>query len=185
MPLESNDPACAASGCIVWLTGLSASGKTTLADELARALTELGVAHTVLDGDRLRATISRDLGFSRADREENIRRIFELALADAQRGSVVIVAAISPYRDIREQLRSNSPVAFYEVFVDAPLAVCEQRDPKGLYQRARAGELKGFTGIDDPYEPPTSPEVHCRTDSETVTESCARVLSILPLSLTR
>jgi adenylylsulfate kinase len=185
MPLESKDPACAASGCIVWLTGLSASGKTTLANEVARALSERGVSRTVLDGDRLRATISRDLGFSRADREENIRRIFELALADAQRGSVVIVAAISPYRDIREQLRSNSPVPFYEVFVDAPLAVCEQRDPKGLYQRARAGELKGFTGIDDPYEPPTSPEVHCRTHTETIAESCARVLSVLPLSLTR
>jgi adenylyl-sulfate kinase len=183
--MESKEQARDGTGCIVWLTGLSASGKTTLANELARTLTELGVAHTVLDGDRLRATLSRDLGFTPADREENVRRIFELALTDARKGAVAIVAAISPYRGGRDQLRNRSPVPFYEVFVDAPLAVCEQRDPKGLYQRARSGELKGFTGIDDPYEAPTSPDVHCRTDSETVAESCTRVLSVLPLSLTR
>ncbi len=135
--MESKERARAGTGCIVWLTGLSASGKTTLANELARALAERSVAHTVLDGDRLRATLSRDLGFTRADREENVRRIFKLALAEAKQGAVASVAAISPYRIVREQLRSLSPVPFYEVFVDAPLAVCEQRDPKGLYQRAR------------------------------------------------
>jgi len=178
--MESKELA-AGKGCIVWLTGLSAAGKTTLANELARALTERGVAHAVLDGDRLRTTLSRDLGFSRADREENVRRIFELALTEAKQGTIAIVAAISPYLSMRQNLRSRSPVPFYEVFVDAPLTVCEQRDPKGLYQRARAGELKGFTGIDDPYEPPTSPDAHCRTDQESTLESCARVLSILSL----
>jgi adenylylsulfate kinase len=183
--MESKEHARAGTGCIVWLTGLSASGKTTLANEVARALSERSVSHTVLDGDQLRATLSRDLGFSRADREENVRRIFAFALTEAKKSTVAIVAAISPYRSVRDHLRSFSPVPFFEVFVDAPLAVCEQRDPKGLYQRARAGELKGFTGIDDPYERPTWPDVHCRTDIETVAESCARVLSVLPLSLTR
>jgi len=177
MPTEPQSPAT--SGGIVWLTGLSAAGKTTLADELARALAQLGVAHTVLDGDRLRATLSRDLGYTRADREENVRRIFALALTEARQGAVAIVAAISPYRSMRENLRNDSPVPFFEVFVDAPLAVCEQRDPRGLYRRARAGEIQRFTGIDDPYEPPTSPHVHCRTDTETIAASCARILSVL------
>ena len=166
-------------GCIAWLTGLSAAGKTTLAAELSAALAARGVAHQVLDGDRLRTTICRDLGFTRADREENVRRICRLAVAEAEQGAVVLVAAIAPYRCVRDELRSGSPVPFFEVFVDAPLAVCEQRDPKGLYRRARAGELKGFTGIDDPYETPQSPDVHCRTDIETVVESCARVLALL------
>jgi adenylylsulfate kinase len=168
-----------APGCIAWLTGLSAAGKTTLAMEIARALGVLGVRHRVLDGDQLRATVCRDLGFSHADREENVRRIFELAVEEARHGAVVIVAAIAPYRNLREQLRNDSPVAFFEVFVDAPLAVCELRDPKGLYQRARSGELKGLTGIDDPYEAPQSPDAHCRTDIESVPESCARVLRLL------
>jgi adenylyl-sulfate kinase len=166
-------------GCIVWLTGLSAAGKTTLANAVARELASHGTLHSVLDGDRLRSTVSRDLGFTRADRVENVRRIFQLALADAQRGAVVLVAAISPCRELREQLRSSAPLPFLEIFVDAPLAVCEQRDPKGLYLRARAGELKNFTGIDDPYEPPTAPDAHCPTSEETVRQSCARVLKLL------
>ena len=166
-------------GCIAWLTGLSAAGKTTLAVELGAALTARGVAHVVLDGDRLRTTICRDLGFTREDREENVRRICRLAVSEAEQGAVVLVAAISPYRSVRNELRAGSPVPFFEVFVDAPLAVCEQRDPKGLYRRARAGELKGFTGIDDPYEMPEAPDAHCRTDLETVQESCARVLELL------
>jgi adenylyl-sulfate kinase len=167
------------TGCIVWLTGLSAAGKTTLATELAGALARLGVRDKVLDGDQLRATICRDLGFSRADREENVRRIYQLAVEEALLGVVVIVAAIAPYRSLRDQLRDNSPVPFFEVFVDAPISVCEQRDPKGLYRRARSGELKGLTGIDDPYEAPQSPDAHCRTDLESVEESCARVLRLL------
>jgi len=166
-------------GCILWLTGLSAAGKTTLAVELGAALDGRGVAHRVLDGDQLRATICRDLGFTRIDREENVRRIFRLAVEEAEQGSVVLVAAIAPYRGVRDALRAASPVRFFEVFVDAPLAVCERRDPKGLYRRARAGELKGLTGVDDPYEAPLAPHAHCRTDAETVEESCARVLALL------
>lgn len=174
-PIES----CSETGCIAWLTGLSAAGKTTLAMEIARELGALDVPHRVLDGDQLRATVCRDLGFSHADREENVRRIFELAVEEARQGVVVLVAAIAPYRSLRAELRSASPVAFFEVFVDAPLAVCELRDPKGLYQRARAGELKGLTGIDDPYEAPHAPDAHCRTDLESVPESCAKVLRLL------
>jgi adenylylsulfate kinase len=166
-------------GCIVWFTGLSAAGKTTLAAELADALQTMGVCTRLLDGDRLRATLSSDLGFSRNDREENVRRVYRLAVEEAFQGVVVLVAVISPYRSVRDQLRANSPVSFIEVFVDAPLAVCEQRDPKGLYRRARAGELLGFTGVDDPYEAPLSPDVHCHTDLETVEQSCVRVLSVL------
>ena len=169
----------ASVGCIAWLTGLSAAGKTTLAVELSAVLAARLVPHHVLDGDRLRNTLCSDLGFSRADREENVRRIYRLALAEAEHGAVVLVAVISPYRSVRDQLRLSAPVPFFEVFVDAPLPVCEQRDPKGLYRRARAGELKGFTGIDDPYEAPESPDIHCRTDLETVAESCARVLRVL------
>jgi adenylylsulfate kinase len=167
------------TGCIAWLTGLSAAGKTTLAVELARALASLGVQHKVLDGDQLRATICRDLGFSRADRDENVRRIYQLAVDEALCGAVVIVAAIAPYRSLRDRLRADSPVPFFEVFVDAPISVCERRDPKGLYRRARSGELKGLTGIDDPYEAPQSPDAHCRTDIENIEESCARVLRLL------
>jgi adenylylsulfate kinase len=168
-----------AAGCITWLTGLSAAGKTTLAIAVGAALEARGVAHRVLDGDRLRATLCRDLGFTRADREENVRRIFKLAAEEAQQGAVVLVAAIAPYRSVRDELRAASPVEFFEVFVDAPLAVCEERDPKGLYRRARAGELKGLTGVDDPYEAPMTPDARCRTDMETVEESCARVLALL------
>jgi adenylylsulfate kinase len=138
-----------------------------------------------LDGDRLRTTICRDLGFTRADREENVRRICRLAVEEAEQGAVVLVAAIAPYRGVRDALRATSPVPFFEVFVDAPLAVCEQRDPKGLYRRARAGELKGLTGVDDPYEAPLEPDAHCRTDIETVEESCARVLELLAPWTTR
>jgi adenylylsulfate kinase len=176
---QSQPQNTASTGCIVWLTGLSAAGKTTLANAVAVELASHAVPHSVLDGDRLRGTLSRDLGFSRGDREQNVRRIFQLALTQAQQGAVVLVAAIAPYRELRAQLRSSAPLPFFEVFVDAPLAVCEQRDPKGLYLRARAGELKNFTGIDAPYEPPTAPHVHCRTDSETVAVSCARILQFL------
>lgn len=167
------------TGCIAWLTGLSAAGKTTLANALAAALAGSGVRHKVLDGDQLRATICRDLGFSRADREENVRRIYQLAVDKALQGTVVIVAAIAPYRSLRDALRGSAPVPFLEVFVDAPLEVCEQRDPKGLYKRARRGELKGLTGIDDPYEAPLKPDAHCRTEIESIEESCARVLRLL------
>ena len=168
-----------AAGCIVWLTGLSAAGKTTLANALAAALAERGIQRRVLDGDQLRATVCRDLGFSRADREENVRRIYQLAVDEALQGTMVVVAAIAPYRSLRDQLRGDSPVPFFEVFVDAPLAVCEQRDPKGLYLRARRGELKGLTGVGDPYEAPLSPDARCRTDIESIEESTVQVLRLL------
>lgn len=173
------------SGCIVWFTGLSAAGKSTLAIEVAGSLQTLGVRTGLLDGDRLRATLCSDLGFSREDREENVRRVHRLAVEEALQGVVVLVAVISPYRSVRDQLRASSPVSWIEVYVDAPLAVCEQRDPKGLYRRARAGELPGFTGVDDPYEVPLSSDVHCHTDLETVGQSCARVLAVLQPWITR
>ena len=166
-------------GATVWITGLSGSGKSTVAAGVEQRLVKEGRGAYLLDGDNLRTGLNGDLGFSRADREENVRRIYRLALAEAEHGAVVLVAVISPYRSVRDQLRLSAPVPFFEVFVDAPLPVCEQRDPKGLYRRARAGELKGFTGIDDPYEAPESPDIHCRTDLETVAESCARVLRVL------
>jgi adenylyl-sulfate kinase len=174
-----------AAGCIAWFTGLSAAGKSTLAAELAGTLEILGVRTRLLDGDQLRATLCSDLGFSRNDREENVRRVYRIAVEEALQGVVVLVAVISPYRSVRDLLRASSPVSFFEVFVDAPLAVCEQRDPKGLYRRARAGELPGFTGVDDPYEAPLSPDVHCHTDLETVGQSCASVLNVLQPWTTR
>jgi adenylylsulfate kinase len=166
-------------GCILWMTGLSASGKTTLCGAVAQALATSGRSAVVLDGDVLRQTLSSDLGFSRADREENMRRIATLAFQHATAGSAVLVAAISPYRQLRETLRRTSPVPFFEVFVDAPLPVCEARDPKGLYRRARAGAIPHFTGIDDIYEPPATPDAHCHTAHETIEESCARLMALL------
>jgi len=170
---------CRSGGAIVWFTGLSASGKTILCEAVARLLTARGLPTVVLDGDILRQTISRGLGFSREDRNENVRRIGALAVDHARAGAVVLVAAISPYREIRDRLRSESPVPFFEVFVDAPLQVCEERDPKGLYRQARAGAIAGFTGIDAPYEAPELPAVHCHTELETIGESCAKIIPLI------
>lgn len=167
------------AGCIVWLTGLSAAGKTTLGQAVAMGLNQRKLPSVLLDGDSLRKTISLGLGFSREDRNENVRRIGRLAEEEAAKGSIVLVAAISPYRSMREDLRRRSRVPFFEVFVDAPLAVCEERDPKGLYRRARAGLLSRFTGIDDVYEAPEAPDLHCHTDRETVEESAAKILGLL------
>ncbi len=161
---------------VVWLTGLSASGKSSIARSALAELTARGLDAELLDGDDLRQTLCRDLGFSAEDRRENNRRIGELAAAHARAGKIVLVAAIAPFRETREELRARIG-CFVEVFVDAPLAVCESRDPKGLYQRARAGALAGFTGIDSPYEPPLSPQVHCLTGRETLAESAAKVLA--------
>ena len=166
-------------GFILWFTGLSASGKTTLCAKVAEALDGLGLEPLVLDGDALRRTVCRDLGFSREDREENMRRIATLATEHAKCGRAALVAIISPYRELREQLRRASAFPFVEVFVDAPLEVCEQRDPKGLYRRARSGELQHFTGIGDVYEVPMTPDIHCLTATETVEESCARIMHVL------
>jgi len=141
------------------LTGLSGSGKSTVAYALERALSACGRLSYVLDGDNLRHGLNGDLGFAAADREENIRRVGEVAALFADAGLIAIAAFISPYRRDRDRARRMAADRFFEVFCDTPLAVCEARDPKGLYRRARAGEIKGFTGIDDPYEPPESPEL--------------------------
>ncbi len=167
-------------GCVLWLTGLSSSGKSTIAAELERELFNLGRQVYVLDGDRVRHGLCSDLAFSPQDRTENIRRVGEVAKLFADAGLICITAFISPYRSDRECVRKLLPPGrFVEVFVNAPLAVCEQRDPKGLYARARAKEVKEFTGVSAPYEPPSNPELELRTDHLTVAESVAKVLDYL------
>src|ERR687892_966649 len=156
-------------GCVIWFTGLSGSGKTTIAHEVEEKLLEAGVAVEILDGDVVRENLSKGLGFSKGDRDINIRRIAFVAHLLQRNGVFVITAAISPYRAIREEARSMIK-DFVEVFADAPLEVCEGRDVKGLYAKARAGEIKGFTGVDDPYEAPEDAEVVCNTESESVEE---------------
>ena len=149
-------------GATVWFTGLSGSGKSTLADAVAGRLLRERQATYVLDGDNVRHGLNADLGFSAADRTENVRRVGEVARLMADAGLVALVPVISPYRADRDRVRAAHAVAglrFVEVFVDTPLALCEQRDPKGLYAKARAGELTGMTGIDDPYEEPVAPEL--------------------------
>ncbi len=161
-------------GVTIWLTGLSGAGKTTITQALAAKLRENGYAIEVLDGDVVRTNLTKGLGFSKEDRDENIRRIGFVSNLLTRHGVIVLVSAISPYREIRDEVRGKIG-NFLEVFVNAPLNVCEDRDVKGLYKRARAGEIKAFTGIDDPYEPPLNPEVECRTDLEELEESVAKV----------
>jgi adenylyl-sulfate kinase len=165
-------------GLTVWFTGLSAAGKSTIVRSAAAELATLGLRTEVLDADDLRKHLNRDLGFTKADRDENIRRIAYIASLLTRHGVVVLVAAVSPYRAARDEAR-QSIGAFVEVHVDAPLAVCEMRDPIGLYRRMRAGELHHIAGVDDPYEPPLAPELRCRTDEETVEESVAKVVSLV------
>jgi bifunctional enzyme CysN/CysC len=149
---------------VVWLTGLSGAGKSTIADLVEQQLFADGVHTCVLDGDNLRHGLCCDLGFSAQDRDENIRRVAEVAKLMVESGLVAIVAFISPFRAERDAARALfEPCEFIEVFVDAPLAVAEARDPKGLYARARAGEIRGLTGLDAPYEPPEEPELHLDT----------------------
>jgi bifunctional enzyme CysN/CysC len=167
-------------GCVIWLTGLSASGKSTIATELERELFLLGKHAYLLDGDNMRHGLCSDLGFSPDDRKENIRRIGEVAKLFADAGFICITAFISPYLSDRETVRKIVPEGrFIEVFVNAPVEVCEARDPKGLYARARAKEIKNFTGVSAPYESPSAPEVEVRTDKLTVAESAAAVLQYL------
>jgi adenylylsulfate kinase len=165
-------------GVTIWFTGLSGSGKSTIARALEAELRDQGYGLEVLDGDIVRTNLTKGLGFSRADRDENIRRIGFVAHLLTRNGVIVLVSAISPYREVRDELRDRID-DFVEVFVDAPLAVCEDRDVKGLYKKARAGEIKQFTGIDDPYEAPLNPEVHCHTDQETIEASVAKVIAQL------
>jgi bifunctional enzyme CysN/CysC len=165
-------------GVTAWLTGLSGSGKSTISVEVERRLLEAGVVAARLDGDNLRHGLNTDCGFDAAGRAEAVRRAGEAAALLSGAGLVTLVGMISPYRADRDRVRARHAacgVAFLEVFVDAPLAVAESRDPKGLYARARAGEIRGFTGIDDPYEAPAAPEVRLPT-GERGAEDCAQLL---------
>jgi adenylyl-sulfate kinase len=163
---------------VIWLTGLSSAGKSTLGHELTTRLRAENHRVEVLDGDIIRQHLCKDLGFSKPDRDENIRRIIFVAERLARNGVITIVSAISPYRELRDEARRCLP-GFIEVYVNAPLAVCEQRDRKGLYDRARAGEIAMLTGVNDPYEPPLSPEIECRTDTETIDESAGKILDFV------
>ena len=164
----------------LWFTGLPAAGKSTIANLLERRLFALARHTYLLDGDNIRHGLSRDLGFSQADRVENVRRATEVAHMLVDAGLVVIVALISPYRAEREIARSRfEPGEFFEIFIDAPLEECERRDPKGLYARARRGELPNFTGIDSPYEPPRAPELRLDTVALSPEECADRIVRAL------
>ena len=164
-----NDP-----GFVLWFTGLSGAGKSTIAGELEKEFQRRSLNHEILDGDVVRTNLSKGLGFSKADRDTNIRRIGWVAQTLAKHGCISVCAAISPYRDIRREVRRSAP-RFVEVFVDAPIEVCESRDVKGLYKKARAGEIKDFTGISAPYEEPLKPEVVLDSNGKTV-DQCVETL---------
>ncbi|WP_394127502.1 adenylyl-sulfate kinase [Vibrio hepatarius] len=159
---------------VLWFTGLSGSGKSTVANAVEKKLLELGKHSYLLDGDNVRHGLNKDLGFSDEDRVENIRRIGEVAKLFVDSGAIVLTAFISPFISDRTQVRDLlDDGQFLEVFIDTPLEICEQRDPKGLYKKARAGEIKHFTGIDSEYEAPTSAEIHVKTADATI-EACAQ-----------
>ena len=167
------------NGATLWFTGLSGSGKSTLAFTLEHALVQRGHLAYVLDGDNIRHGLNKNLGFSPADRTENIRRIGEVAKLFTEAGMVAITAFISPYRADRDQVRALAAGDFAEVLVDCPLEVCEQRDVKGLYQKARAGQIPEFTGISAPYEPPLTPELTLRTAAQDVAASVGQIVGHL------
>lgn len=170
-------------GATVWLTGLSGSGKSTVGVALERMLVAAGRPAYRLDGDNLRHGLNSDLGFSAEDRDENVRRAGEVACLLAEAGVVAIVPLISPYRAGRDRARAvhdRHGLPFVEVFVDTPIELCEQRDPKGLYAKARAGEITGFTGIDDPYEAPERPELRLTPEDGDPAAQAAAVLALLP-----
>lgn len=174
-----------ATGLVVWFTGLSGSGKSTVAAEVERRLVADGRAAYLLDGDNLRHGLNADLGFSAADRDENVRRVGEVAALFADAGLVALVPLVSPYRAARDAVRARvegAGLPFIEVHLATPLEECERRDPKGLYARARAGELAGMTGIDDPYEPPLAPQLTLSPSDGVATEQADRVLSVMGLT---
>jgi len=169
-------------GCTIWFTGLPSSGKSTTAFTVERELIRRGHLAFVLDGDNVRHGLNRNLGFSAEDRAENIRRIGEVARLFAEAGLIAMTAFISPYRRDRDQARAlhvAAGIPFVEVFVDTPIATCERRDPKGLYAKARRGELRGFTGVDDPYEAPLNPEMVLSTGDRPADQLSCEILSYL------
>lgn len=167
-------------GALLWMTGLSGSGKSTIAYTLEHALVQRGHLAYVLDGDNIRHGLNKNLGFSATDRQENIRRIAEVAKLFVDAGIITITAFISPYRADRDAARATIGKGdFFEVFCNTPIDVCETRDPKGLYKKARAGEIKGFTGIDDPYEAPTHPEFVIDTTNVKPQEAAVRLIELL------
>lgn len=166
--------------CVLWFTGLSGAGKSTIATALERELFDAGRQVVVLDGDVVRRGLCRDLGFSQKDRAENIRRVSELAKLLASKGFVCITAFISPYNSDRDLARAKiDNCKFIEVFINAPIAVCERRDPKGLYAKARAGKVAEFTGVSSPYEAPSNPDIELFTDRMTVKECVDVILDYL------
>jgi adenylylsulfate kinase len=179
---EERRQALGQKGCTMWMTGLSASGKSTIAVAFEQVLVQRGHHAYRLDGDNIRMGLNKNLGFSAEDRAENIRRIGEVAKLFADAGIITITSFISPYRADRDMVRAlheQSKLPFIEVYVDCPINEAEKRDPKGLYKKARAGEIKGFTGIDDPYEAPLKAELHLRTDRLSVEQSVQALLDML------
>lgn len=169
-------------GATLWFTGLSGSGKSTVAVALEGVLHDMGVLCYRLDGDNVRFGINKNLGFSEEDRAENIRRVGEISKLFVDSGVLVLSSFISPYlrdRELVRQIHDEAGMAFIEVFVDCSLEAAELRDPKGLYKKARAGEIKNFTGIDDPYEAPTDPEIHLRTDQQTLEQEVTQIIEQL------
>lgn len=162
-------------GFTVWFTGLSGSGKSTIAERVALKLERRGLPVEILDGDVVRTHLSKGLGFSHEDRDENIKRVGFVCQLLTRNGVAAIASVISPYREARDHNRQKIK-NFVEVYARCPVEICAQRDLKGLYQKAQAGEIKGFTGVDDPYEPPLNPEVVCKTDTESIEESVDKVI---------
>ncbi|MCF7861788.1 adenylyl-sulfate kinase [Candidatus Woesearchaeota archaeon] len=165
-------------GFVLWFTGLSGSGKSTIADRVKEELLKKNIPIEQLDGDEVREHLTRDLGFSKEDRDENIRRIAFVAKLLSRNKVGIIASFISPYEDIRKEVR-DSVTNFIEIYVNAPLEVCEARDVKGLYKKARAGEIKNFTGISDPYEEPKNPEIELKTDKSSIEECVKQVIHYL------
>lgn len=167
-------------GAVVWFTGLPSSGKSTIAREVARQLTERQCAVELLDGSEVRESLSRGLGFSREDREENVRRIGYVAKLLSRNGVIAICAAVSPFRATRDEVRRNT-TNFLEVYVECPVEVAESRDTDGMYARARRGDIEEFTGVNAPYEAPNAPEVHIRSDRESVEDATWKVMRTLEM----
>lgn len=182
----SKDARCSVKGqkaCLVWLTGLPSSGKSTIAHGLEHFLNNKGAHTYVLDGDNIRHGLNKNLGFSKEDREENIRRIGEVAKLFVDAGLLVIAAFISPYKKDRDMVRNLVlPGEFIEAYVKCPVSICKERDPKGLYKKALAGEIQKFTGVSDPYEEPLDPEIELMTDKTNVKECVAKIVTYLELN---